>query len=417
MLITTNLNSDGSFKNQTFKNPLLNKTVRSPAGTPVTSGVDYRISAPAGYSGGISVAADGTVSFGAQALSEVNSGGPQTVTVEAAYNGKTASYTFTLTDHFSPRDNHSSVVLGKDIYVIGGTVSLLPFTFSDEVWRSSDGGLTWDQVPNTEKRFKPARTLHSSVVLEGNIYIIAGLSTAGTGRTLNYNNDVWKSADGGVSWIPVPAAAPGTRFSKRRAAKAQVLNGEIYLLGGRKHDDTNLNDVWKSADGASWTQVTATPIPSPSPRFAARNGFASVMLPGSGGGVDELFYIGGAGTPQNVYKSRDGASWTALSPVPGFTTTANNRINHQAAVLDGNIYVIAGREDSQVFKDVWKSTDRGAAWSSITSDAPFGSRYSHSAAVLGDAMYVIGGTRNSSIRLNDVWKSTDGVNWVNVHKD
>ena len=38
-------------------------------------------------------------------------GPPQTVTVQAAYQGKTASYTFTVTDHFSPREGYSSVVL------------------------------------------------------------------------------------------------------------------------------------------------------------------------------------------------------------------------------------------------------------------------------------------------------------------
>ena len=409
MLITTNRDSAGNIKNQTFKNPLLNKTVRSPAGTSVTSGAVYRISAPAGYSGGISVAADGTVSFGAQALSEVNSGGPQTVTVEAAYKGKTASYTFTLTDHFSPRSNHTAAVLGSDIYVIGGTTSSSPLTLTSEVWRSSDEGLTWDQVADPTKRFTPARANHGSVVLDGNIYMIAGFNS------LSFtNDDVWKSIDRGVSWTQI---ATGTRFSARQLADAQVLNGEIYLMGGF-NGISNLNDVWKSADGASWTQVTATPIPSPSPRFPARSSFASVMLPGSGAAAAELFYIGGAGTPQNVYKSSDGASWTSLSAgsMPGFTSTANNRRDHTAVVLGGNIYLIAGRKGADFQRDVWKSTDRGVNWRRITSNAPFGNLSNHSSAVLGDTMYVIGGYSGSR-NLNDVWKSTDGITWRNVHKD
>ena len=413
MLITTNRDSAGNIKNQTFKNPLLNKTVRSPGGTPVTTGVDYRISAPAGYSGGISVTADGTVSFGAQALSEVNSGGPQTVTVEAVYKGKTVSYTFTVTDHFSPRSQHSSVVLGKDIYVIAGRTSAAPRTFSSEVWRSSDEGLTWDQVAGA-KRFTPERIAHGSVVLDGNIYVIAGVN-----RARRRNNDVWKSADRGLSWDQVAA---GTRFSARFAADAQVLNGEIYLMGG--YDGTNnLDDVWKSAGGVSWNQVTTT-----SPRFPARQYFASVVLPGSSGSADELFFIGGAGagTPQNVYKSSDGESWTQLTPasgsIPGFTSTANNRRNHTAAVLGGHIYLIAGRTGTNaadVQSDVWKSADRGENWGSapITSNAAFGKRYGHSSAVLGNTMYVIGGYSIGGRHLNDVWKSTDGITWLNVHKD
>ena len=68
---------------------------------------------------------------------------PQTVTVQAAYQGKTASYTFTVTDHFSPRRDHASAVLNGDLYVIGG------FDGTDrlnDVWKSTDGGAAWVNV-------------------------------------------------------------------------------------------------------------------------------------------------------------------------------------------------------------------------------------------------------------------------------
>ena len=140
MLVSTNRNADDTYKLQTYTNTLLNN------GTPVTAGASYSITGkPAGLTGQITVnSATGEVTFGEAALDKVNADGPQTVTVQAAYQGKTASYTFTLTDHFSPRDNHTSVVLGGDLYVIGGSASST-WLFND-VWKSTDGGASWVNV-------------------------------------------------------------------------------------------------------------------------------------------------------------------------------------------------------------------------------------------------------------------------------
>ena len=61
------------------------------------------------------------MSFGRAAHDNVTrSRTPERVTIEATYQGETASYSFTVTDHFFPREGHTSVVLNNAIYVIGG---------------------------------------------------------------------------------------------------------------------------------------------------------------------------------------------------------------------------------------------------------------------------------------------------------
>ena len=74
-------------------------------GTALSSGVSYRISAPAGYTGPIILdSATGAVSFGRAIYDKVTrSRTPERVTIEATYQGETASYSFTVTDHFSPQ--------------------------------------------------------------------------------------------------------------------------------------------------------------------------------------------------------------------------------------------------------------------------------------------------------------------------
>ena len=107
MLVAANGSAD-----QTYTNRLLIKSARNPQGAPVTSGAEYSITEkPTGITNEITVnPTTGQVSFGKPLYDYMTPSitdpavGPQTVTVQAAYQGKTANYTFTVTDHFSPED-------------------------------------------------------------------------------------------------------------------------------------------------------------------------------------------------------------------------------------------------------------------------------------------------------------------------
>ena len=70
---------------------------------------------------------------------------PATVVVQAADDqGKTATYTFTVTDHFPSRAFFSSVVVGSEIYVLGGEGKSRKKL--NDVWKSTDGGKNWINV-------------------------------------------------------------------------------------------------------------------------------------------------------------------------------------------------------------------------------------------------------------------------------
>ena len=121
MLVITNPNpaAPGTYITQTYTNKLLYE------GKAVTAGVVYSITEkPAGITNEItvdsrpnkrpgkfrqadlydkmtpSISPSSTVP---PCSSPAQLSGPQRVTVQADYQGKTASYTFTVTDHFSPR--------------------------------------------------------------------------------------------------------------------------------------------------------------------------------------------------------------------------------------------------------------------------------------------------------------------------
>ena len=420
MLVSTNGNAD-----QTFTNTLLHN------GTPVTAGAAYSITEkPAGLTGQITVnPATGEVTFGEAALTKVNTDGSQTVTVQAAYKGGTESYAFTVTDHFSPRDNHTSVVMENDIYVIGGvtqkfftsldpSIPSTPQISSNEVWRSSDGGLTWDQVAGGT-RFTD-RANHGSVVLDGVLYVIAG--AAGNSGTTG-RDDVWRSTDRGVSWSRATPAGASVPFPMDYQFASAVLGSTMYVLGGiQRPPFTRLDEVWQSTDrGASWTQATN----ATDPKFPARSAAAAVVL-GSAGAA-RLYVIGGITTSgagnaglDDVWESGDGASWIQVNPSAAARDKFPARSSHSAEVLGDTVYVIAGSQGGGSRRDVWKSADKGASWTRVVENAEFPRRRNHSSAAQGGALYVIGGASSgvaSGTLFNDVWRSTDGgQNWVNVHK-
>jgi hypothetical protein len=103
------------------------------------------------------------------------------------------------------------------------------------------------------------------------------------------------------------------------------------------------------------------------------------------------------------------------------------RIGHEALVYHDRMWVIGGWDRGYVENkgwqnDVWYS-DNGKDWIKAIDSAAFSPRMSFSAFVLDDKMWVIGGNcgiagfsrqlpYDTSWDANDVWWSTDGVNWT-----
>mmetsp|Transcript_102866 Transcript_102866/g.331877 ORF Transcript_102866/g.331877 Transcript_102866/m.331877 type:complete len:445 (-) Transcript_102866:343-1677(-) len=238
----------------------------------------------------------------------------------------------------------------------------------------------------------PARSRFGATALPGGAVLLLG-------GLVGPRNDVWRSADGGVAWERLAYTAPwSARWGPGLAA---LSSGAVALLGGISSDGQDLNDVWLSEDqGSSWQRVTEEAPWQP------RVGHGVVALP-----KGALLLMGGMGAKEgqlnDVWRSDDGAAnWERLHAEAPWC----RRCWFGAAALsDGTVLLLGGLgTGNQLLNDVWRSADGGSTWECLTAEAPWPPRRGHGMVALpSGALLVLGGLA-SGASLSDVWRSSDG---------
>ena len=149
--------------------------------------------------------------------------------------------------------------------------------------------------------------------------------------------------------------------------------------------------------------------------FPGRCSSTSVVLGG------KMWVIGGEtyyDIENDVWSSSDGVNWTQAKAAAAFTP----RAGHASVVFNNKMWVIGGwTYDPETYEnirlnDVWSSSD-GVNWTQATAAAAFSPRAFHTSVVFNNKMWVIGGSYDDPetsefTNINDVWSSSDGVNWT-----
>ncbi|WP_437192663.1 Kelch repeat-containing protein [Planctomicrobium sp. SH527] len=219
--------------------------------------------------------------------------------------------------------------------------------------------------------------------------------------------DVWSTANG-KDWELVEPKAPWIHSD---LPMTLVFKDRMWLMGGwyngRLPGHAASNEVWSSTDGKDWKQ--ATKHAGWTPRLAS----AIVEFKGKMwilGGTENYYFGDSSSLKNDVWSSEDGTTWKQETANAGWAP----RAYHQAAVLNGRIYVFGGGNyvpGYQAFNDVWSSDD-GVNWRQETAKAPWHERLWFSSVVYRDHIWMIGGwSNNPSKNWNDVWYSRDGREW------
>lgn len=132
--------------------------------------------------------------------------------------------------------------------------------------------------------------------------------------------------------------------------------------------------------------------------------------------------------------ARDATGKTSQSPTHKFTTRYykfpdapeaasadfSPRYGHSSAVFQDKIWVFGGREPGNEYKDdVWYSTN-GIDWTMAVQTAGFPKGWGHSTTVFDNKLWYIGAIGGGSFSNNtksEIWNSSDGINWLAVNLD
>ncbi|MGH9969719.1 MAG: hypothetical protein ACREBG_18265 [Pyrinomonadaceae bacterium] len=206
------------------------------------------------------------------------------------------------------------------------------------------------------------------------------------------NRSTWASVDG-LRWTHYSSNAA---WGQRYGMETVFFRNKLWKMGGMERTWDNFkNDVWSSSNGVDWTLVT------PSAAWSQRRGHSVIMY------QDRMWVLGGSESSgrrdqlpskilDDVWSSVDGKDWvrvTEHSPWSG---------NDDALVFQGKIWVI-GRSG------VWHSTD-GQVWTEALSAPGWMDRSGNGCLVFDEKVWVLGGLRKEGT-VNDVWSSSDGIEW------
>jgi len=306
---------------------------------------------------------------------------------------------------WAKRAGLQAVELNDRLYVLGGRTpnpsEFDPFgsILWDDVWESQDLGKSWTRIaagqvanPQDPDTIWPARGYFQAVTLDGAMIVLGGQDFSVAPNPLypdncppapapcppfvpdsNFFNDVWGSADG-INWNQLTASAP---WEGRSGLSAIVFKGWIYIIGGGKGDDDAIggqgrvlfNDVWRSQDGLNWELVT------------------------------------------------DDAPWEARA---GAAVVEKNGYIYLLGGEDGFLCEFEmGMQKCPYFNDVWRSSD-GASWELVTASAGWSPRPGHQCQVISDTIVCFGGfgfpigAPSVPVHPSDVWISRNGANWEQI---
>lgn len=297
---------------------------------------------------------------------------------------------------FGARHGHSLLADAGTgaFYVIGGdggsvSSSKVAVPLQD-VWKSI-GGREW--VPVTlSAPWPPRKRFGATMDAAGKMYITGGVDVEGTSGL----NDMWTSADQGLTWTPVALASPWTgRYSFGFVRMpGGTREGRLLLMGGS--NGRAQHDVWASDDeGQNWHLMTFTHVREMVYRdIEQRASWGPRYGMGVVGDTGGMLTLSGGGTDEGGDDAFSNEIWQIESPPPDTVPWYAKRTNDPRLNIDR-------------YPQKWEKQGQ-PAWKAR--------RFLQSFIDEDDVVYIIGGQESpgSAGLKNDVWKKVTSLDFNNL---
>ena len=265
------------------------------------------------------------------------------------------------------------------------------WTDGGQVWRTTDG-TAWTAV--SEIGFGSAYTatntgLIDMIEFDGQLYVSTGWGNAG--------GQIWRSSNG-ANWTQVEGAGFGDPYNIAIAAFG-IFSDTLYVT---THSSSGL-EIWRSNTGNSsdWSRVVDN-----------GNGDGDNQISTSLMEFDGYLYaaIENETDGAEIWRTTNGITWTAV--ITGGFGTADNIQTGGLAIFDGYLYI--GTRNDATGAQVWCSNN-GTTWTQVVADGFGGSNYKIESLFAFDG-YLYAGTDNDVTGV-EIWRSSDGSTWTQVNVD
>ncbi len=304
---------------------------------------------------------------------------------------------------FIPRSEHAAVVVNNRIYVFGGraVAGTLTSIQTATVNTANHNLSNWVTPTVSLAGVYPAGiSALSAAYLNGTVYLIGGYSADESTEITSTVSFARIQPNGTLDPFARTAALP-QRLSRTDVV---ILNGRLYVIGGRGPDSRGRNAVYYAEPNAATGQIaqwfTATGT-LPYPVFGHEAFAAGGYLYFSGGVSNS---VGTGGVVPNVYFAAlqvDGniapSGWvsTTLMPFPLYEAAA--------VTFGGQLYSTGGSTSASLaglpsdYVGTALPDDDGTIPQWFNTDLIFPARFAHAAVVNSDGwIYLIGGTVGSN---------------------
>lgn len=259
------------------------------------------------------------------------------------------------------------------------------------LFKSTNSGVNWTVLSNGIPSGSGAiiSDLVADTLAPGTFYAAHGNTVGATG---NPANGVYKTVDGGASWVKQTSAPSGTTFGRINLGISQSSPNILYAAA-ENFASGQLAGIWRTADGgANWTPVSAA--------GASCNGqcWYNQHITVHPLGPDTVYYGG-----LNLQKSVNGGATFASIGAAG---NAGIHVDQHAMAFDPTDHriIYAGNDGG-----IYKSVNGGQSWTSLNNDISIHQFYGGFSLHPTDANKMMGGSQD-----NGTNEYNGSVNWADV---
>ncbi|MGB8520108.1 MAG: hypothetical protein WCD38_08075, partial [Candidatus Tumulicola sp.] len=235
------------------------------------------------------------------------------------------------------------------------------------VWKSSNGGQTWDPVFDKHTAAIGAVTIDPT----NNQTVWVGTGETNPRNDVSVGDGLYKTTDGGDTWTNV--GLKNTRYISRIAVDPRNHNHVVVGALGDAFADSQDRGIYVTDDGGkTWKQTLYVGPQSGVADLAMSAQDPNVLFAGVWQFQRRPWTFTSGGDADGLYKSTDGgATWTKLTG-HGLPEGTLGRIGVAVAPSDGNrVYAVIESKKGVL----WRSDNGGADWKMVSDDSRVDARF------------------------------------------